>query len=281
MTNIATTYLSRWPKSSDTYSTMRAALDSVARALDGKDALSFPWEETRYDSARVVPARLAEMGLKPRSINKVLSALRGVLETAWRMGMISETEYRRIEIPNVRGKGLPTGRALDTGEVDRIFSMLDTLPARDAAIIAVLVSCGLRRIEVVRLRYEDYCADEGIRLRARGKGGKERAIPVAPRWRSVIEAWWKKARRGETVFRSATGRPITRRTVSYVIEKLSAQLGGLRFTPHDLRRTFVTRVCQASDLAIAQHLAGHEMITTTQLYDRRGVACEDEAVKDL
>lgn len=278
--NAAEVYLSRWSKKSDTYKTMRSALNRLAGVLGFNDADDCPWGSLRNERVRSVAAALADEGLKPPTINKLLSALRGVLETSWRLGGIPDKEYRRIKIENVAGRSLPAGRALEAAEVDVVFEKLCEIPPRDAAIVAVLAGCGLRRVEAVRLRREDYDTQAG-ELRALGKGNKERLISVPPRWRPYIETWRRSLEAGSYMFPAVGGKSISRSTVSYIVDSFVAKIGIANCTPHDFRRTFITRVSEKSDIAIAQRLAGHASINTTTIYDRRGKAAEKKAVEDL
>jgi len=274
--NAATVYLSQWPKTSDTYKTLRSALNRIAQLLAGRGfhgAADFDWGSIRYQEARSVAALLADEGLKPPTINKCLSALRGVLETAWRLGQIDDEEFRRINIKNVAGKTLATGRALDETEINAVLAALDKETPRNAAVITCLAGCGLRRVELVRLRCEDY---DGSELRAYGKGNKMRTIPVPPRWRPYIDSWWSQLAPDANAFDD-----ISRSTVSYIIKTFVERTGIKKFTPHDLRRTFITRVNERADPLVAQRLAGHANLNTTAIYDRRGKAAEKKAVEDL
>lgn len=273
--NAATVYLSKWSEGSDTRKAMRGALNRIAGVLDeGKDAETYPWHELRYDDVRAIPAMLADEELEPATINKALSALRGVLEVAWRSGAIPDEEYRRIDIENVRGGGLPSGRALAPDEVDAVAASLPNVSPEDAALLAVLLSAGLRRVEAVKLVREDYDPATG-RLTAYGKGRKKRSIPVGTRWRAAIEAWRETLHAGAVMFN------MNRRQVSYVVECFCTNNGLKPFTPHDLRRTFATHICRVADIAVAQRLLGHANMQTTGIYDRRGEEVEDKAVKDL
>jgi integrase len=280
--NAAEVYLSRWSKKSDTYKTMLSALNQVARTLEpGTDATTYPWHKLRYESARSIPAELAE--LEPATINKLLSAVRGVLEVARDMDLISAEEYTRIRIKNVRGSSEKTGDRLKDDVVERVRNYMESMPPRDAAMVAVMLGTGARRVEVVKISVEDYTVtrvDDGAggqkeiaRLALYGKGRKPRSVPVGPSWRPWIEKYFGTLTRGQLAF------PVSRSTVSYVVKCLSATLGA-KFTPHDFRRTFGTLVCEKADPAVAQRLLGHSDIKTTMLYDRRGEEAEDDAVKD-
>ena len=272
--SIAKVYLSKWPEKSDTHKTMKAALDRLAELFEaGKTADTFAWHELTYQDARGIAAELKNADYGVRTINKMLSALRGVLECAWRAGKIADEDYRRIEIKNARGKTDPAGRALESAETDAILAALEGVPPVEAALLAVLCACGLRRIEAERLAPEDYDL-KTKRLRARGKGDKTRTVPVAPRWQPAIETYLATLEPRARAFPS-------RRRISYIIEQFWKEHGLREFTPHDLRRTFITRVIEAGDMSIAQHLAGHEDMNTTGIYDRRGEAVEDKAVEKI
>lgn len=269
--NAAEVYLSRWSKKSDTYITMRSALNRVAEVLDpGTTAEDFSWHRLRYDTVRAIPALLED--LEPATINKMLSAVRGVLEVASSMGLISADDYIRIQIKNVRGDTDDAGRALTDDEVAAIKATLPELPSRDAAMVAVMIGAGARRVEIVKIKKEDYDAATG-RIALYGKGRKPRKVPVGKTWRPLVEVHFETLQPGQLAF------PCDRRRVSYVVKKLS-EVVGAKFTPHDFRRTFGTYICKVADVAVAQRLLGHTDVKTTLLYDRRGEEAEDDAVKD-
>lgn len=283
--NAAEIYLSKWSKKSDTYVTMKGALERLAAALNGDDidevdAKQFPWHELRYETVRSVPALLQDEGLAPRTINKYLSALRGVLEVAWRSGTMPDEEYRRIKIEGVRGAGQSAGRALTDSEITSFQVGLNKASKRDAALLTLLFVGGMRRVEIARLRLEDYDRDKGL-LRATGKGNKTRMIPIAGEFQHFLNAYW--AERGElgVAFTSERG-ALTRRGVSFVVEKFCHENGIAKFTPHDLRRSFATVLLKRGvPINVVQRLMGHANINTTAIYDKSGQEAEIEAVKML
>lgn len=271
--NPATVYLSRWAAKSDTRKTMHAALNRVADALsDGFNAESYPWHTLRFDTARAIPALLEEDDLEPATINKLLSAVRGVLETAHSLKLIDDTNYALIEIKNVRGSSEGSGRALSDDEIDALLAKLPELTKRDAAAVAIMVGAGARRVEIVKLKREDYDPSTG-RISLYGKGRKPRKVPVGKRWRVFVEAYWAELQPGALAF------PGSRRVVSLVVERLAGALN-TKFTPHDLRRTFGTHICEVAGVHVAKRLLGHAEVKTTLLYDRSGDAAEDEAVEE-
>lgn len=281
-------YLSKWPASSDTRATMRAALDALAGVISpGATADTYPWHELRYETVRAIPARLVDSGRARATVNKYLSALRGVLEASWRLGLLPDEEYRKIEVKSVRGKRLPAGRALSDQDVEALSKEIEELPPRDAALIAYLLVFGLRRVEVYKdattyMRREDYDPEAAVIL-ARGKGGKERAIPAAEEWLKTIESWWRTLPEGSPMFPCEDGTPVTRRQLSYVVKKFCDGSESVRrFTPHDLRRTFATGLlANGVDLLLVKDLMGHSSLDTTSIYDRRGDAAKRAAVNTI
>jgi integrase/recombinase XerC len=281
----ATVYLSKWPQRGDTFKTMRQALERVVEVTvekGGEVSIErFPWHELRYETTRGIAAKLIDSGASVPSVNKSLVALRGVLESAWRSGLIPNEDYQRIKIKNMRGSSPKAGRALTTEETDAILAALPGSRPQEAALIAILCATGVRRVELVRLRAEDF-DQKTNRLLARGKGDKPRYIPIAPRWLPFILAWWGGLAPKALAFTEYAGKKaMSRRTVSYIVETFCADTGLPRFTCHDLRRTFATRVCESADISIASKLLGHFSTDTTRLYDRRGEGAEADAVKDI
>lgn len=277
----AAVYLSKWSSSSDTYKTMRSALRQLSKVLGGDgDYEKYPWHELRSGDVRAIPAKLQDRGLATRSVNKCLVALRGVLEEAWTSGALPDEAYRKIKVKNVRGSTLPTGRALDSAESESFSVGVESVSPRDAALLALLFACGLRRIEATRLQREDYDQKTG-RIRAIGKGNKERSVPVAPEWRPVIERWWETLPPRSPMFPSERrDAGLSRNGISFIVENFCGSLGVKRFTPHDLRRTFgTTLIKNGTDLALVQRLMGHASVSTTVIYDKRDEDAEAIAVE--
>ncbi len=280
--NAAVVYLSKWPRSSDTYRTMKQSLNRVAGILSaGADCESFDWHLLQFEDARAISAELQNLNLKPKTVNKILSAVRGTLAVAWRMGMMSDDTYRRIEIDNVSGNSDRAGRALSSEETATLASLCLTGDPEECAAVAALAGAGLRRVELVRLFGEDYDSTNK-RLLVRGKGNKIRSIPMGTRWIVPFEKWWATKQRNEKIFGFGDGVDEGRRHVSYIVKKFNGRCGfSSLFTPHDLRRTFLTHVESVAGIATAQKLAGHSNISTTGLYVRVDEQREAAAVKDV
>lgn len=278
--NPAVVYLSKWQKDSDTYKTMKQALDKIAR-LGGSElgGEGFPWGELRHRHVEGLCAKIRAG--EPRTANKLFSALRGVLDAAWRMNLIPDEDFRRIKIKNEKVEKLPAGRALEPEEVEKI-SALDLSP-RDLALLTLIYACGLRRAEAAAAMRDDYDPDRGSLRVLKGKGGKQREVPLDGEYRRIISEWWATLHEGAPMFASERGeRQLSRSGVSFIIDGLCAKAGGKHFSPHDLRRSFATHLLRSgADLSVVQKLMGHKDISTTAIYDRRGDEAGREAVKNL
>ena len=138
---------------------MKQSLDIIAGILsDHHDAETFPWWEVTYRDSMAVRIALVER-YKPASVNKMLSALRGVLKQTWRLGLIGADAYRRAaDVENLRNSNLLSGRALASDEITKLLETCTADPspkrAREAALLAVLYGCGLRRGELAGLDVE-------------------------------------------------------------------------------------------------------------------------------
>lgn len=141
--------------------TMAAALEVVARLLtDGRaDAARLPWWDLRYQHTQAIRAALSDQGYAPATVRKTLSALRGVLQESWRLGLMAADDYHRaVDLPTIHGERLPAGRGLGAGELRALFAACHPSPSRalDAAVLAVLYGADLRRAEAVAIYLADY-----------------------------------------------------------------------------------------------------------------------------
>ncbi len=154
--------------------------------------------------------------------------------------------------------------------------------------MAVLYGAGLRRSEIVELDLDDY-RSETHELLVRGKGEKER-MTYLPKGAAVALAVWVNARKAEPgplFLQINKGGPIlprrmTTQAVYLTLLKRAPEARTSSFSPHDLRRTFVSDLLDAgADLATVQKLAGHSSSDTTRRYDRRGEETKRRAVELL
>ncbi len=226
--------------------------------------------------------------------NKTLAALRGVLRESWRLGQVdAETYHRAADLKGIRGYTLPRGRALSAGEIRGLFGACadDPTPAgrRDAAIFALLYGAGLRRAEVVALDLADYEADGGALTIRGAKGRKDRLAYATNGSALALEAWlavrssdpgplFHPINKGGRIQR----RRMTSQAVFNMVRKRASQAQVPTFSPHDLRRSFISDLLDVgADISTVQHLAGHASVSTTATYDRRGEAAKRRASEML
>jgi site-specific recombinase XerD len=260
------------------------------------DAMTMPWHTLRYQHTSAVMAGLREH-YKPATANLMLAALRGVLSQAENLGQMSADEYRRAtKIKAVRNNKLPSGRSLEIDELKELLEVCadkaSAAGVRDAAMIAVLYSAGLRRIEVVKLDLKDFNKTENSLTVRGGKGGKDRITYIGDLATQALSEWIEvrsskmiasskvvsKATTTDALFcpiskaDNVQPRRLTDQAVLYILQQRAKTAGiTATFSPHDFRRTFISHLLDAgADIATVQKLAGHASVTTTAQYDRRG-----------
>lgn len=264
-------------------------LNRVAREFGAQDLMSCPWQSLGRASVLAFKTRWEVQGKSPATINLALTVIRGVFKQMWLSEQISDREYHGVlAIRPSRGKRELRGRALTSMESAQLISTSETdgtiKGVRDAAIFAVGLGCGLRRSEIASLVNGNiHPADQSISLI--GKGNKDRTVFCCPDvWRRLTS--WMNRRDG----RAGVGAPdapffcyirrgdhvkvdeaLTDDGIYRMMIRRARQVGIPEFSPHDLRRTFATRLMQlGGDINIVRQAMGHSSIVTTQRYDKRG-----------
>lgn len=267
------------------------ALRVIAAIIQpGADPATFAWWLFDYQHSQAVRARLAEH-YAPAMANKCLSALRAVLKETWRLGLMTAEQYQRAaDVGAVRGQRLAKGRALPGAEVAALLKACDTDPGpigiRDAAIVATLYACGLRRAECVSLDMSNY-DPAAAEVRVIGKGNKERAVPVADFAVARLGAWLRLRPEAGPLFTRVYKSRITEdrlsdQAIRLILAKRCKEAGIANAAPHDMRRSMVSSLLDAGvDLSTVQQLAGHSNVATTARYDRRGDQAKRRAVQHL
>jgi integrase len=290
--------------------TMRAALNTIAELLGVAPVVQEPatasrrrrevqtllfcdWASLRYQHTLALRTLLAER-YKPTTANKMLAALRRVLLEARRLGLMTPDDYTQAaDIAAIKGSSLPPGRALSMGELTALMAACsaDRTPAgpRDAALVALLSRGGLRRSEVVALDLADYVWESGAITVRSGKGRKDRTTYLDGGAAAALWDWLavRGATPGPLLCPVNKGGRITIRRLSDqavlgALQKRAKQATVKRFSPHDLRRTFISDLLDAgADIATVQRMAGHASPETTSRYDRRGEATKRRAASLL
>lgn len=218
---------------------------------------------------------LHDLGISPRSIARMHSALRSFFRFLVLDGYLESDPAELLESPKI-GKHLPTVLTLE--EVDAMIAAIDLSQPhghRDRAMIEMLYSCGLRVSELCSLKMSDLYLEEGF-LRVTGKGNKQRLVPISPRAIKELELWFAERRMltpkpGEEdyVFISHQRRKhLSRITVFHNIKEYCAMAGITKtISPHTFRHTFATHLLEGgANLRAIQAMLGHESISTTEIY---------------
>lgn len=231
-------------------------------------------EDVTLEQLHTFAASLHEYGITPRSQARVLSGVRSFFRFLVLDGVVESDPTELLEWPSLP-EHLPVVLTLE--EIDRIEDSIDLSKAegaRNRAIIEVLFSCGLRVSELVNMKLSDLYLEDRVLL-VRGKGNKERLVPVSSKAIADLKRWFFdrnliKIKPGEDdyVFLNRRGAHLTR-TMILIMVKRQAEEAGIKKTisPHTFRHSFATALLQGgADLRSIQAMLGHEKIDTTLVY---------------
>ncbi len=248
------------------------------------------WKSVDFDQARTFQLKLFESGDCKRSQRRKISALRSFFRFLQKTGQLDSNPFSRMP-PLKVDKPLP--KVMNQRQIDQLLAAVpaywrgavetgqaktpegaDFACARDAALIEVIYSGGLRISEAIGLNHGDLDLGSGV-AKVRGKGKKERFAMVGRYAKEALQSYFQLCREqglprkeDDPVFLNRFGERLTARSFqrnlkSYLLE------GGLPpdFTPHKLRHSFATHLLDnGADLRSVQELLGHQNLSTTQIY---------------
>ncbi len=220
-------------------------------------------------------ANRLDQGYQARSNARWLSAMRHFYRLWLRLGRIAHDPSARIDAPNLPRK-LP--KPLTESEVEALLAAPDPTAAaglRDRAMIELLYAAGLRVTELVTLELDALNLRQGV-LRVRGKGDKDRLVPIGDEAQQWLTRYLAEARpgllgskRGPWLFPAARGAALTRQVFWRQLKTYGQHAGieAARVSPHVLRHSFATHLLNhGADLRALQMLLGHASLSTTQIY---------------
>ena len=200
---------------------------------------------------------------------------------------------RVLAIPNKRADKKLIGY-LTRDEVEALLAAPDRScwgGRRDYALLLTLYNSGARVSEVTTLNREQVCFGPPTFLQLKGKGRKERTVPLWPQTSQVLRAWFDElGDRGDPIaFPSARGRPLSREGVDYILQKavrkaasVCPSLSTKRITPHVIRHATALHLLQSGvDIAVIALWLGHESIETTHVYLEINLAHKEQALQKL
>lgn len=218
---------------------------------------------------------LAKLGISARSQARIISGIKSFFRFLLHEGIISEDPSVLMESPKL-GRKLPD--TLSLYEIDLIIQTIDhstEAGMRSRAIVETLYSSGLRVSELLGLKLNDIHSDIGF-VRVRGKGNKERFVPIGSSALKYLEIYINQVRvhtqiktgSEKVVFLNKRGKGLSRVSVFTIVKELVAAAGlNKSISPHTFRHSFATHLLEGgADLRAVQQMLGHQSITTTEIY---------------
>lgn len=281
-----------WTERSEDYLAYLESVRNLTAATVGAyrrdigDFLAWVWDHQDDDddidreTVRAYIAHLTRQGFSRASINRRLSALKGLFRFLVKHDVLEASPA--AEIRSLKGSGeLP--QFLFDDEVENLLGITgdDFRSLRDRAIFETLYSTGCRIAELTAVNVGELEINRG-RMLVHGKGRKDRLVFLGDRAVRALRAYLPDrdallARRGmgdvTALFLNAQGRRLTGRGVALILEKRIQEAGITKHaSPHTLRHTFATHLLErGADIRVVQELLGHAKLSTTQVYTHLGL----------
>jgi integrase/recombinase XerD len=247
----------------------------LRRYLANLDALGVAsWDRVGRGEIQAHLAELVRSGLSSRSQARALSAIRSLHKLLFAERLTPVDPSDELDAPRP-GRRLP--ELLSRDEVERLLAGPDprtAAGARDRAMLELLYATGLRVTELVSLQLNDVNLETRV-LVARGKGNKERLVPIGAPAADAVKSYLAsarerllRARRSKDLFVTPRGGRMTRHGFAKLLGRYARAAGiRRRISPHKLRHSFATHLLEGgADLRAVQAMLGHADVATTQIY---------------
>lgn len=257
-------------------------------SIDLRSLLHFAKEkEPDRRMIREYVAYLFDQNANKRTIARRLSAMRSFFTYCMREKLIDKNPMEDIELPKLEKK-IPV--CLQYEQIKILFSQPDTttlLGFRDRAMMELFYSSGLRVSELAAMNREDF-DPETLRIKVRGKGKKERLIPITQNAATWITNYLEYPERhfvekdAHAIFLNRHGKRLTTRSIDRTFAQYlqSSGLSG-HITPHTIRHTIATNLLEnGMDLKTIQHLLGHSSLATTTIYTHVSTKLKQKVYKE-
>ncbi|MGH7132243.1 MAG: tyrosine recombinase XerC [Phycisphaerales bacterium] len=234
--------------------------------------------DSSTDKIRAFLTNLGEMSYSAATMARKIATLRSFYKWADRRGISPGNPMTQIRTPK-QGKRLP--RAITIDQIEKLLvtpNDKDVLGMRDRAMLETLYSTGIRVSELVDLNIEDF-DDTGEAMRVRGKGKRERIVPLGSHAQAAIRKYMGLVRAdarfaslwaagNKPMFMNKHGGRLSSRSVRRKLDKYLKTAGlDPKISPHTLRHSFATHLLEnGADLRSVQELLGHQSLSTTQVY---------------
>lgn len=249
--------------------------NDVRKLYDFIESENIELKQVTLEMLHSFVAQLHDLGISPRSQARIISGIKSFFKYLKLEGYVEEDPSVMLETP-LLGTHLP--EILSVEEIDAMIDCIDLSKPdgqRNRAIIETLYGCGLRVSELINLEISKLYLDEGYVV-IRGKGSKERLVPISDVAQEQILLYINEQRSMQTIkrgddnilFLNKRGGRLSRVMIFYIIKRL-AELAGIRrqVSPHTLRHSFATHLLEGgANLRAIQQMLGHESISTTEIY---------------
>jgi integrase/recombinase XerD len=241
---------------------------------NGHDPLAIGHAELSAFASEIASGREDKPAAAPATLQRKVACLRSFYRHLRRTSVLTSDPTAHLRAPK-QSRKLP--QVLSRDEVAELVRQpRGTAPAalRDRALLETMYACGLRASEAIELEVGDVDLEAGI-LRARGKGSKERLVPIGSAASRALGAYVQRGRgrlignRWELrLFVNQRGTGLSRQGLYKIVQRHAASAGlASKMSPHTLRHSFATHLLAGGcDLRSLQEMLGHADIATTQLY---------------
>jgi integrase/recombinase XerD len=262
--------------SRNTLDAYRSDLQQLGAHLErtGGDALTAGQDDLAAFVASLAQGDDERPPVAPATLQRKVACLRSFYRHLRRVELVVQDPTAQLSAPR-QDRKLP--QVLSREEVARLLEQpAGSAPAalRDRALLEIMYACGLRASEATALEVGDVDLEAGI-LRARGKGSKERLVPIGSTAGTALAAYLRRGRprlSGDRLehclFLNHRGNGLTRQGLYKIVQRHARSAGlASKMSPHTLRHTFATHLLAGGcDLRSLQEMLGHADIATTQLY---------------
>ncbi len=259
-----------------TDNTVEAYISDVSKLQRFAEGQGASLESLRADDIESFLCGLRDVGIAPSSQKRILIGIRSFYKFLRLEGKLAADPTELIDSPKL-GEHLPS--VLSLAEVNRIVACPDPSTCdgqRNRAILETLYSCGLRVSELTDLRISNIYVRERYLL-VRGKGRKERIVPIADSALDEIHRYFQfryeldiQPGFEDYVFLNRFGRKLSRMMIFNIVRRYAGEAGIRKeISPHTFRHTFATHLLEGgANLRAIQMMLGHEQISTTEIYTK-------------
>ena len=226
-------------------------------------------EKLNYSFVRQWIVELSENGLSTRSINRKISSLKSYFNFLIAINKLNVSPLKLHRNLKVEPKIIIPFNEREMDKVFEIFNNNSGKLDRDFLIIEILYSTGIRRDELINLKFEDIYFEQGL-IKVLGKRNKERLVPVLPNLLSKIKKHNSNNSINSYLFKSKNGKKISPSTIYRIVKKYFRQISSKnKISPHVLRHSFATHMINnGADINSVKEILGHSSLASTQIYTK-------------